>query len=102
MSFKQNRVKHGSPYIQASTGVLQLSLYSTSNLLTEGKRGNLTLDPDFETTSSHTSNANLWSGKCCSCMMYMYRNNIFCEKWMAKKSSLGAADHNDNKELMLS
>ena len=72
------------------------------NLLTEGKRGKLTLDPDFETTSSHTSNANLWSGKCCSCMMYMYRNNIFCEKWMAKKSSLGAADHNDNKELMLS
>lgn len=58
-------------------------------------------DPDSNTdTNPETSNTNLnpnsWSGECDTCMVMMYDDDAFREKWVARKRRVGLAGGNDD------
>ena len=50
-------------------------------------------DTNLETTPTSNTNVNpnLWSGECNTCMVRMYHDDAFREKWVARKRSVGLA-----------
>ena len=50
-------------------------------------------DTDQETTPASNTNVNpnLWSGECDTCMVMMYDDDAFREKWVAWKRRVGLA-----------